>query len=73
MFSGLLKGVFAVLAVCIGAGIIGWILYNEFVERQPTYQRPPVPILGLLLPVVMVGVGIHWGRQAIASFRAREQ
>ena len=28
---------FGVLAVFLGLGIIGWVCYNEFIERLPQY------------------------------------
>ena len=42
MLAALVKGLFALLALLIGSGMIVWILYNELVERQPEYVRPPL-------------------------------
>lgn len=70
MVSAVTKGVLASLAIIIGASIIAWVLYNEFVERLPEYERPP--LAGPLgLGPVMIGVGILWGRQCLRYFADR--
>lgn len=71
MLRAILKGLFSFFALLIGGGIIVWVLYNELVERQPQYQRPPLVGTFGIAPV-MVGVGLHWGRQALAYFRKRD-
>lgn len=42
MLRAAFKGLFSILALLIGGSIIGWVLYNEVVERLPQYQRPPL-------------------------------
>lgn len=70
MIEAVTKGVLAVLAILIGAGIIAWVLYNEFVERLPEYQRPP--LAGPLgIGPLMVGAGLYWGRQSLRCFASQ--
>ena len=45
--------------------------YNELVERLPQYERPPVVGVFGIAPA-MIGVGLHWGRQALAEMRRRD-
>jgi hypothetical protein len=71
MLRAILKGLFSLLVLLIGGGIIVWVLYNELVERQPQYQRPPLAGIFGIAPA-MVGVGLHWGRQALAYFGRRD-
>lgn len=33
---------FGVLALLLGTSILLWVLYNECVERQPEFKRPPL-------------------------------
>jgi hypothetical protein len=42
MLRAAFKGLFSILALVIGGSIIGWVLYNEVVERLPQYRRPPL-------------------------------
>jgi len=70
MLAALVKGVFALLALLIGSSVIVWILYNELVERQPEYVRPP--LAGPLgIAPLMLFFGWHWGRDAFAALRRR--
>lgn len=63
-----LKAVFALLALVIGAAIVGWVLSNEFVARLPEYWRPPLVGMFDVAPA-MVWVGVHWGRQVVRKVR----
>ena len=63
-----LKGLFSLLAVTIGWAFICWVLYNEFINRLPEYQRPPLPGIFGIAPA-MIGVGLYWGRQVIQRLR----
>lgn len=68
MIKAVAKGIFSVLAILIGSGIIVWVLYNEFIERQPEFKRPTwVATFGA--GPAMIGVGVYWGRQTLKSFR----
>jgi hypothetical protein len=68
MLRAVFKGLFSVLALVIGGSIIGWVLYNEVVERLAQYRRPPLVGTFGIAPA-MILVGLHWGRQALAYFR----
>jgi uncharacterized protein YegJ (DUF2314 family) len=58
MLRVILKQIFGVLAVGIGAGLILWLLYNLI---WPTsYFRGPSNPLQLAYPVVMIWVGWRW-------------
>src|SRR5262245_59631351 len=70
MLVALLKGVFALLALLIGSSLIVWILYNELVERQPQYVRPPLAGVFGIAPVMLI-FGWCWGREALAALRRR--
>jgi hypothetical protein len=65
------RALFAVLALVIGGAIMAWVGYNELVERLPQYERPPVAGVFGIAPA-MIGVGLHWGRQALADMRRRD-
>ena len=68
MFTAILKGVLSILALLIGSTIIIWVLYNEFVQRQPAFVRPAGAGFFGIGPV-MVWCGLDWGRQALAYLR----
>jgi len=70
MLVALFKGVFALLALLIGSGMILWILYNELVERQPQYVRPPLAGAFGIAPL-MLAFGWYWGRDALTALRRR--
>jgi hypothetical protein len=70
MLVALFKGVFALLALLIGSSMIVWILYNELVERQPQYVRPPLAGAFGIAPL-MLAFGWYWGRDALAALRRR--
>jgi len=71
MLGAAFKGLFSILALAIGGGIIVWVLYNEIVERLPQYQRPPlVGTFGIAPSMILIG--LHWGRQALSYFRRRD-
>jgi hypothetical protein len=70
VLAALFKGVFALLALLIGSGMIVWILYNELVERQAQYVRPPLAGAFGIAPV-MLFFGWCWGRDALAALRRR--
>jgi hypothetical protein len=70
MLTAVFKGVFALLALLIGSAMIVWILYNELVERQPQYVRPPLAGIFGIAPL-MLAFGWHWGRDALAALRGR--
>jgi hypothetical protein len=62
------KALFALLAILIGASLITWIVYNEFVHRLPEYKRPP--LAGPLgIAPAMIGVGLYWAKQVIERVR----
>lgn len=65
-----LKGTGSVLALVIGGTIFGWVLYNDFVERLPAFNRPPwAPTFGIA--PAMIGVGLYWGWQIIQQLRGQ--
>jgi len=71
MLTAILKGVLSVLALLIGGGIIVWVLYNEFIQRQPEFQRPDyVPFFGI--GPIMVACGVSWGWQSLSFFQKRD-
>ena len=70
MLRALFKGAFALLALLIGSGMIVWILYNELVERQPQYTRPPLAGAFGIAPLMLV-FGWYWGQDALAHLRRR--
>jgi len=71
MLGAVFKGLFSILALVIGGGIIIWVLYNEAIERLPEYHRPPlVGVFGIAPTMILVG--LHWGRQALGHFRRRD-
>ena len=61
MFRFLFKLIFGSLAVLIGVGIIVWVCYNEFVERQPEYPGTSWWQPFGVAPA-MIGVGVYWLR-----------
>jgi len=71
MLGAAFKGLFSILALAIGSGIIVWVLYNELVERLPQYQRPPLVGTFGIAPA-MILVGLRWGRQTLSYFRRRD-
>lgn len=72
MIEVLTKGVLGLLAIIIGVSILGWVLYNEFVERSPGYEKAPLAgPLGVGPP--MVGVGVYWVRQCLQYFFERRR
>ena len=52
---------FGILAVLLGLVIIGWICYNQFIERLPQYPGfhwwEPLGIAPAL-----IGIGVYWLR-----------
>lgn len=65
-----LNALFSVFAILIGCSLIIWILYNEFINRLPEYERPP--LAGPLgFAPAMIGVGIYWAKQVIGQVRNR--
>lgn len=55
---------FGLLCVIVGAGIVCWVLYNIFVERQKEYTGPTI-ILGLAsfgvgVPLILYGWFTLW-------------
>ncbi len=71
MIGTAIRALFSVLALVIGGAIMAWVGYNELVERLPQYQRPPLAGVFGIAPA-MIMVGLHWGRQALASIRRRD-
>lgn len=37
VLMGVPQALFGIASVVIGVGIVGWVLYNTFIERQPEY------------------------------------
>ena len=67
MFT-LLKALFSFLAILFGTSIILWVLYNEFVERLPSYNRPSyAPYVGI--GPIMLATGLYWARSLIVEHR----
>jgi hypothetical protein len=71
MLGAACKGLLSLLALLIGGSIVGWVLYNELIQRLPQYQRPPLAGVFGIAPI-MILVGLHWGRQALAYVRRRD-
>jgi hypothetical protein len=69
MYTALIHGVLSILALLIGSTIIVWVLYNEFVQRQPGFQRGGT---GFGVGPIMVTYGLYWGRQALAYVRGQQ-
>ncbi len=57
---------FGTLAALIGLGIVAWMIYNVFVERQPEFEKP-TSVLDYFLPVVMISVGISMIMKGVRS------
>lgn len=64
---GMPQALFGVGVAIIGLGIIGWVLYNSFVERQEQYSGG---FMTLGMGPVLVLFGTAWLRSA---FRADAQ
>lgn len=52
-------GLFGLVCVAVGFGIIGWVLYNLFVERQKEYSGPSfisgLGSFGVSVPLILFG------------------
>ena len=57
----LLRLTFGLLASLIGAAIIVWICYNEFIERLPQYTGTHWWEPFGIAPA-MIGIGVYWLR-----------
>lgn len=71
MLTAIFKCLLSILALLIGSSITVWVLYNEFVQRQPEFQRPAGAGFFGVGPI-MVAFGVIWGRQALAYFWKRD-
>ena len=63
---------FGFLAILFGAGIIIWVLYNEFIEKQAQYERPPL-IGAFGVGPVLCGVGFLWIRKPFLKSKQEDQ
>ena len=68
MVTAIFKGILSISALLIGCSIIAWVLFNEFIQRQPQFQRAAGAGFFGIGPI-MVFFGLYWGRQALAYFR----
>ena len=64
VLMGVPQALFGIACIAIGLVLIGWILYNLFVERQPEFRMSG----SLLLPPLLVLFGAGWAGDA---FRRR--
>jgi hypothetical protein len=61
---GILVRIFGVLAVLIGVSTLGWIAYNQLIEKQPGFKKDtPDLLLSAIVAVVFIIVGVGWLRR----------
>ena len=53
------RKIFGVISLLFGLTIIAWVIYNLFCPTEE-FERSYYPILGLAVPIGMVGLGWHW-------------
>lgn len=56
ILMGVPQALFGLLCVCIGLAIVGWVVYNTFVQRQPEYTGGFLT-LGIGPALVLFGLG----------------
>jgi len=55
------------ISIIIGVAIVAWVLYNQFIERQPQYKAP-ISYLGLFgIGPSLIGMGAYWIYSAIRN------
>jgi hypothetical protein len=64
------KLMFALLALLIGSSMILWVLYNEFINRLPEYERPPFAGIFGIAPAMII-IGLYWARSVLDEFRKK--
>ncbi|MEG2803262.1 hypothetical protein [Stenotrophomonas sp.] len=63
LLMGLPQALFGLLSAGMGLSLIGWVLYNSLVERQPSYSGG---FLTWGLGPALTWIGVHW---ALSAFR----
>ncbi len=63
---------FGLVCLVVGIGIVGWVLYNLFVERQKDYSGPSfitgIASFGVGIPLILFGLAT-----LKSSFRRKEE
>lgn len=67
VLMGVPQALFGLLCIAAGSVIVGWVLYNTFVERQPEYTGG---FLTLGIGPVLVLFGLGW---LLGAFRSEPQ
>lgn len=57
MLIALPQAIAGIVSLCLGVAIIGWVLYNSFVERVPEYSGGFLTF-GISLVLVLFGFGL---------------
>ena len=70
MLIGLPQAIFGLFSLCAGLAIIGWVLYNNFVERQPEYSGG---FLTFGMSTGMTVYGYRWLRNAFQRGVQRDE
>lgn len=66
--KAVVKLVFGLVALLMGISIVLWVVYNEYIQRLPEYERPP--FLGTFgIAPVMIAAGFYWAADAWKELR----